>query len=165
MSEFWATFKVDKHGTKRWYHSGKLHRDGGPAVLNPDGSCTWYRYGKIHRDDGPAVYGDGYRIWYQNGEYHRDGGPAFECDGGWSSWYQYGKLHRLDGPATKAPSWYFEGYRVTQEQLERIAARIRHRKNKIKAFILDRLLPQIYDPCRKSGYRRMLESYLDLNLT
>lgn len=34
---------------------GRLHRDGGPAVENPDGSFVWYRYGQIHRLDGPAV--------------------------------------------------------------------------------------------------------------
>jgi len=55
--------------------SGQLHREGGPAVIYPDGMQEWYRNGQYHRDDGPAViYPDGRRYWYLSGRYVPPGG-------------------------------------------------------------------------------------------
>ena len=41
--------------TKRFDADGRLHCDTGPAVISPDGSFVWYHHGKIHRLGGPAV--------------------------------------------------------------------------------------------------------------
>lgn len=95
-------------------NDGKLHREDGPALIEPDGTQEWYRHGKRHRDDGPArVWPDGARYWYQNGERHRDNGPAaIEADGT-QQWYQHGLLHRDDGPAEVWPGgsqfWHQHG--------------------------------------------------------
>lgn len=60
---------VDHFGTIRWYCSGMLHRDDGPAVVYTDGVRYWCRDGLLHRDDGPAVvYPQGDEYWYQNGD-------------------------------------------------------------------------------------------------
>lgn len=56
---------------------GKLHRQGGPALVTKSGMKKWYFYGELHRDNGPAVE-------------HLNGGLRY---------YRLGKLHRLDGPA------------------------------------------------------------------
>ena len=49
-------------------NNGKLHRDGGPAVICLDGRRYWYQNGLRHRYDGPAlVYPDGRQYWYWNG--------------------------------------------------------------------------------------------------
>lgn len=45
-------------------NDGRLHREGGPAVVYPDGMQRWYRHGRLHRDDGPAVI-------YPNGDYYQ----------------------------------------------------------------------------------------------
>jgi hypothetical protein len=45
--------------------------------------------------------------------------------------------------------------------LAKIAARIKRRKDRLHILILDCLMPKIYDPSRKSGQRRMLESYME----
>lgn len=121
-----------------WYHNGVLHRDNGPAIEEIDGSNTWYRHGLPHREDGPA-----FSSFYTK------------------HWYQHGVLHRLDGPAIQSiywgDIWFFEGRQVKKEQLEKFAARIHLREARTRAFILDRMLPIIYNPRRKSGQRRMLE--------
>lgn len=31
------------------------HRDDGPAIICPNGSRYWYRHGHLHREGGPAV--------------------------------------------------------------------------------------------------------------
>jgi len=59
---------VDRHGIRRWYEDGRLHRDGAPAIEDPSGWSAWYRRGHLHRDDGPAVIGpNGYEQWWVNG--------------------------------------------------------------------------------------------------
>lgn len=35
-------------GTKMWYRDGKLHRDGGPAVLHSNGDCEWWNNGQLY---------------------------------------------------------------------------------------------------------------------
>lgn len=48
---------------------GLKHKDGGPAVITPDGYVGYYQHGKRHRVDGPAVRrADGSEEWWVNGE-------------------------------------------------------------------------------------------------
>ena len=55
-------------GRQAFYRDGKLHRDGGPAAIDADGSQAFYRDGKLHRDGGPAVIeADGYQAFYRDG--------------------------------------------------------------------------------------------------
>ncbi len=97
--------EVDADGTVRWYDAdGQLHRDGGPAVEEADGTKEWYQHGELHRDDGPAVeWPDATREWYQHGQRHRDDGPAMEFADGATFWYQHGQRHRDGGPAIESP--------------------------------------------------------------
>ncbi|MEO1512898.1 MAG: hypothetical protein AAFU70_12570 [Planctomycetota bacterium] len=76
--------------TEAWELEGRLHRPGGPALIERSGltghliSETWYERGKEHREDGPAVIeyaaDDGRSVvlkaWKWKGERHRRGGPA-----------------------------------------------------------------------------------------
>ena len=62
---------IDFAGRLRWYLNGQLHRENGPAVVNPDGTQAWYLYGEKHRIDGPAViYPNGIEEWHLNGIQH-----------------------------------------------------------------------------------------------
>jgi hypothetical protein len=105
------------NGEQHWYRHGEIHRDDGPAVIYSDGEQHWYRHGNIHRDDGPAViYITGGKLWYQHGQFHRDGGPAVIYPNGTQRWYRHGKIHRDGGPAeiysNGAQQWYQHGIRV-----------------------------------------------------
>ena len=40
---------VDERGNECWYKDDKLHREGGPAKIWPDGHLEWYIHGKCHR--------------------------------------------------------------------------------------------------------------------
>jgi hypothetical protein len=63
-------------------HSGGLHREGGPAVIYPDGAKVWFFNNVLHRVDGPAVeyppneadgYPDGYEeYWLAGKQYPKD---------------------------------------------------------------------------------------------
>lgn len=61
------------YGVHSWFHLGRLHREGGPAVYHPDfpdggAEERWYVHGKFHRLDGPAwTFEDGTRLWYVHG--------------------------------------------------------------------------------------------------
>ena len=57
---------VDKSGAEFWANKeGELHREDGPAWIDPKGNSMWMRYGLLHRDDGPAIVrGDGTSSWY-----------------------------------------------------------------------------------------------------
>lgn len=49
-------------------YEGKIHREGGPAIIRMDGVEEWYINGKLHRKDGPAVIGEnGHKQWYIDG--------------------------------------------------------------------------------------------------
>lgn len=65
----------DLDGTTRHYNENDdLHRDGGPAFIDPKLGEVWYKFGKVHRDDGPAVI-------HLNGDcrfYLDDGGYTFD---------------------------------------------------------------------------------------
>lgn len=41
-------------GTKVFYHDGELHRDGGPAIILPDGSGQWAQHGTFYANPIPA---------------------------------------------------------------------------------------------------------------
>lgn len=69
-------------GTTAFFKDGELHRDGGPAVMDPNNE-TWYQHGIIHRVGGPAMVYFSFgapvqQIWIQNGVRHRTDGPAIE---------------------------------------------------------------------------------------
>src|SRR5207253_1759605 len=56
-------------GTKKWIHSGKLHREDGPAVEYCNGTKMWCHHGLLHREDGPAMeLSDGRTEWWLKGE-------------------------------------------------------------------------------------------------
>jgi len=45
-----------REGWKVWFDDeGSYHREGGPAVIWPDGDCWYYKNGILHRLDGPGV--------------------------------------------------------------------------------------------------------------
>lgn len=89
---------ITRGGIREWYLNDQLHRDDGPAWVDPNGHQRWYQFGKPHREDGPAnITAFGSKMWYQNGKYHRLDGPAIE-------W--------LDGDC----EWYIEGVLLTQEE-------------------------------------------------
>jgi hypothetical protein len=104
-------------GTRQWLdEDGRLHREGGPAEITPDGERRWYRHGKLHREDGPAVVSpDGYEAWYRDGFFHREDGPAVVEPDGYEAWYRDGLPHRDDGPAIVyrdgGEEWYRNGRR------------------------------------------------------
>ena len=111
------------HGTTTWrdFHSKRLHRKNGPAIIN-DGDELWFKDGKLHREDGPAIeYADyGTKKWYIEDKLHRKDGPAIECDDGTKEWYKNGKRHREDGPAVECSNgskfWYIDGKKLTEEE-------------------------------------------------
>jgi len=52
-----------------WHLNGKLHRVGGPAMIESDGTQYWHQNGDPHRLGGPAIiYSDGYEFWFKDGE-------------------------------------------------------------------------------------------------
>lgn len=55
-----------KTGACRYRNAaGRLHREDGPAVVYPSGSCEWYQNGLRHRVDGPAVvYPNSQKFWF-----------------------------------------------------------------------------------------------------
>lgn len=68
---------IDEHGAIIYTLDGQLHREDGPALIEPDGTRVWFQNGKQHREDGPAlIMPDGYSLWCYHGEFHREDGPA-----------------------------------------------------------------------------------------
>jgi len=110
-----SEFRINPNGVKSWHDtSGKLHREGGPAIERTDGSTSWYQNGKLHREDGPALeFEDGSKYWFQNDRLHREDGPAKEFKDGSNFWYFNGEDHRVGGPAQEWPNglrkWYQNG--------------------------------------------------------
>ena len=90
---------VDEKGTIVWEKDGKIHRDGGPAIIWDHGGLTWYCRGEMHRTDGPAVV----------------------MANGLEAWFKHGKKHREDGPAIYGPKrtgdWYLDDVLVTREEV------------------------------------------------
>lgn len=76
---------------KYWYFNKTLHREDGPAVIEPDSNAWWFN-GKLHRTDGPAIEKrDGTKVWLLNGIHYRLDGPAIEYPDGSKFWYVDGK--------------------------------------------------------------------------
>jgi hypothetical protein len=98
------TCQVIKTGATevRLYEFGKVTDEG--HVTGEE----HYRDGKLHREGGPAVvwhYANGLTIedYYRDGERHRESGPAhfmrFVDGATEESYFRNGKLHCMDGPA------------------------------------------------------------------
>lgn len=49
------------------------HRDGGPALIKPNGDLVYYQWGKVSRKDGPAMIlvSQGVQKWVEGGEFIR----------------------------------------------------------------------------------------------
>ncbi len=116
--------KLHRHGGpavincygEQWYQHGQLHRDDGPAVISCEGNQYWYQHGERHNDQGPAIIKNGRQEWYQHGKRHNDQGPAIISKEGNQEWYQNGLLHRDGGPAVIYVSgwkeWYQHGVKI-----------------------------------------------------
>ena len=66
---------------------GELHREDGPAIINPNGECWWFKNDMAHRLDGPAMMrpfnGVLRLVWYVNdchGGYENIGDKDFDLD-------------------------------------------------------------------------------------
>ena len=96
-----SVMTINPEGDKTWYNAaGEIHRDGGPAVENADGTKEWWVDGKRHRENGPAIeYHYGAKVWYREGRLHREDGPAVVHAENTKEWYLNDRRHRLDGPA------------------------------------------------------------------
>ena len=69
---------IKPNGVIEYRLNGRLHREDGPAVINPNNKLIgWYFNNRLHREDGPAIiWPDNYIAWYMNGKPHRSDGPA-----------------------------------------------------------------------------------------
>ena len=84
-------------GTEIWELDGWPHREGGPAVIDPNGTRSWWFHGQLHREDGPAIIDpDGYEVWYLRGRCHREDGPARIWPDGSEEYWENGRWIRLD---------------------------------------------------------------------
>jgi hypothetical protein len=104
-------------GTEEWHRGGRLHRDGGPAVIFRNGGQQWWRHGEFHREGGPATIDPrGREEWWVGGRLHREDGPAVVDPDGSQQWWREGRLHRADGPAViyadGREEWWIDGCRV-----------------------------------------------------
>lgn len=104
-------------GSLECWHRGRLHREGGPAVLFRGEQLTleipwtrirlrgpadlWFYRGRLHRDDGPAVEdAQETRMWFLDGKVHREDGPAIQDnDKQITWWWRNGVPHREGAPA------------------------------------------------------------------
>jgi len=83
-----------------WVRRGKIHRDGAPAVIRPDGSELWFIMDELHRLDGPAITeADGTEVWYYRNKLHRVGAPAIIYSDGREEYWENGK--ELGGPINR----------------------------------------------------------------
>jgi hypothetical protein len=60
-------------GRKSWYRNGDLHREDGPALIDPQRKLTEYHVnGLLHRLDGPAIIDvNGSKYWFIDGIRYR----------------------------------------------------------------------------------------------
>lgn len=123
----------------REHYIGSLHRKDGPAKITPKGCQYWYRWGKLHREGGPAILGDNYEAWYVFGTPHREDGPAIIYHG-IHHWYRWGKYHREDGPALTCSDgeiyWFLNGVELSPlEYYELLDKSPSQRKPILKAIL------------------------------
>jgi hypothetical protein len=117
---------VNDLGVTEYYEDGVLHRDGGPAIIHPDGTQIWMCRGTLHRDgDEPAITRpNGAKHYYKHGERHRNGSPAV-MEHFKTEWWANDKLHRDDGPAViffgEGPDqWWVNGHQIDLRQLSKL---------------------------------------------
>lgn len=80
----------------RWPYHSKIHREGGPAIVYPNGDKRWYLDGICHREDGPAVEdANGTRVWLLHGRRHRADGPAIIYPDGSEEWWVDGENQKI----------------------------------------------------------------------
>lgn len=133
-------FKVDCCVNGRQFYKGStayfkrledgkevLHRTGGPAVINIDGSMQYWVDGNRHREDGPAVIlANGSLDYWVDGKRHRTDGPAVIWGNGFKQYYINGKLHRTDGPAVIGADgmveYYVYGKRLSEKDFKDLQA-------------------------------------------
>jgi len=71
----WETARIS------FYKNGKLHREGGPAIIYTTALRYWYKEGKIHRLDGPAIkYSNKEYDWWIEGENFNTRHFRFLCE-------------------------------------------------------------------------------------
>jgi hypothetical protein len=59
----------NSHYYAAYDNDGRVHREGGPAIIYLNGVLEWRQHGRLHRKDGPAlIYPDGQKYWYRNGQ-------------------------------------------------------------------------------------------------
>jgi hypothetical protein len=52
-------------GVRMWKLDSKIHREDGPAIIQPDGHKEWWVNGLRHRIDGPAIeWINGDKWWF-----------------------------------------------------------------------------------------------------
>lgn len=102
-----------------------LHCTSGPAVIERDGTQKFYFSGVLHRDKGPAWISGDQRIvkYYQHGKLHRVEGPALVDPLLGEYWYLNNTLHRgLPHPAVTHPDgskeYWVHGRKVTADHWE-----------------------------------------------
>ena len=61
-----STRKINKNNTIRYYRKGRLHREGGPAVIYADGFTFWYRHGENYNPVGPVEITEDGEVVYRN---------------------------------------------------------------------------------------------------
>jgi hypothetical protein len=62
----------DECGNVRHYVNDTLHSVGMAAVYRKNGAVEWYCNGKLHREGGPAVITGDMKLWYINGVLQRE---------------------------------------------------------------------------------------------
>jgi hypothetical protein len=128
---------VTSSNAKVWLDgAGYVHRDDGPAIELPDGTCIWMYHGHLTtartaipkyeqrlKDEKKSQVFTGVQkvvdefkeVWYLNGQKHREDGPAAIYRSGSRIWYRQGNLHREDGPAVMLANgrceWFVNGLR------------------------------------------------------
>ena len=49
-------YNIAGYGRVEWRQYGLWHRDhDGPAIIHEDGKQEWYQFGRLHREGGPAI--------------------------------------------------------------------------------------------------------------
>lgn len=62
------THHIDSNGIETWKRNGQLHREDGPAMVEPNGALHWFYRHERHRTDGPAmIRADGREFWFVYG--------------------------------------------------------------------------------------------------
>jgi hypothetical protein len=86
--------KISKDLVKRFL--GRIYTqhptDGCSAVEFESGDKVWFKDGKIHKIGGPAIIQGSFQAWYCMGRLHRTDGPAIVRKDGDSEWWVDGTM-------------------------------------------------------------------------